>query len=177
MPKNASQKMQGEKSSGKPKPYGQNGDFIDIKNDLVCKSRDRLEPKSAICFLPVSLDPGERYSCCANISNLRQHLCLWHMLAASLRRSQSRRLRNGQNFLECKDFCNSATPKGRKSKQEYSIITDIIENSRNRIMFLWPFVLFNSEASFSKQDFESMTMDSTLLFLATTFSGLSFVFC
>ena len=32
-------------------------------------------------------------------------------------------------------------------------------------MFLWPFVLFNSEASFSKQDFESM--DSTLLFLAT----------
>ena len=64
-----------------------------------------------------------------------------------------------------------ATPNGRKSKQEYSII---IENSRNRIMFLWPFVLFNSEASFSKQDFESM--DSTLLFLATTFSGLSFVF-
>ena len=144
-----------------------NGDFIDIKNDLVCKSRDRLKPKSAICFLPVSLDPGERYSCCANISNLRQHL--WHMLAASLRRSQSRRLRNRQNFLECKDF---ATPNGRKSKQEYSII---IENSRNRIMFLWPFVLFNSEASFSKQDFESM--DSTLLFLATTFSGLSFVFC
>ena len=65
-----------------------------------------------------------------------------------------------------------ATPNGRKSKQEYSII---IENSRNRIMFLWPFVLFNSEASFSKQDFESM--DSTLLFLATTFSGLSSVFC
>ena len=31
-------------------------------------------------------------------------------------------------------------------------------------MFLWPFVLFNSEASFSKQDFESM--DSTLMFLA-----------
>ena len=52
-----------------------------------------------------------------------------------------------------------ATPNGRKSKQEYSII---IENSRNRIMFLWPFVLFNSEDSFSKQDFE--TMDSTLLF-------------
>jgi hypothetical protein len=65
-----------------------------------------------------------------------------------------------------------ATPNGRKSKQEYSII---IENSRKRIMFLWPFVLFNSEASFTKQDFE--TMDSTLLFLATTFSGLSFVFC
>ena len=64
-----------------------------------------------------------------------------------------------------------ATPNGRKSKQEYSII---IENSRNRIMFLWPFVLFNSEASFSKQDFESM--DSTLLFLATTFSDLSSVF-
>ena len=64
-----------------------------------------------------------------------------------------------------------ATSNGRKSKQEYSII---IENSRNRIMLLWPFVLFNSEVSFSKQDFESM--DSTLLFLATTFSGLSFVF-
>ena len=48
----------------------QNGDFIDIKNDLVCKSRDRLKPKSAICFLPVSLDPGERYSCCANITSL-----------------------------------------------------------------------------------------------------------
>jgi hypothetical protein len=44
-----------------------------------------------------------------------------------------------------------ATPNGRKSKQEYSIIIDIIENSRNRIMFLWPFALFNSEASFSKQ--------------------------
>ena len=55
-----------------------------------------------------------------------------------------------------------ATPNGRKSKQEYSIIIDIIENSRNQIMFLWPFVLFNSAASFSKQDFESM--DSTLLF-------------
>ena len=44
-----------------------------------------------------------------------------------------------------------ATPNGRKSKQEYSIIIDIIENSRNRIMFLWPFVLFNSEASISSQ--------------------------
>jgi hypothetical protein len=30
-----------------------------------------------------------------------------------------------------------ATPNGRKSKQEYSIIIDIIKNSRNRIMFLW----------------------------------------
>ena len=117
---------------------------------FVSRETDLIKPKSAICFLPVSLDPGERYSCCANISNLRQHL--WHMLAASLRRSQSRRLRNGQNFQK--------TPNGRKSKQEYSII---IENSRNRILFLWPFVLFNSEASFSKQDFESM--DSTLLFL------------
>ena len=70
-----------------------------------------------------------------------------------------------------------ATPNGRKSKQELNTpsLLVIIENSRNRIMFLWPFVLFNSEASFSKQDFESM--DSTLLFLATTFSGLSFVFC
>ena len=154
--------MQAKKCKVRKVRGSQNGDFIDIKNDLVCKSRDRLKPKSAICFLPVSLDPGERYSCCANISNLRQHL--WHMLAASLRRSQSRRLRNGQNFQK--------TPNGRKSKQEYSII---IENSRNRIMFLWPFVLFNSEASFSKQDFESM--DSTLLFLATTFSDISFVFC
>jgi hypothetical protein len=87
MPKIASQKMQGEKVRG-----SQNGDFIDIKNDLVCKSRDRLKSKSAICFLPVSLDPGERYSCCANISNLRQHL--WHMLAASLRRSESRESRS-----------------------------------------------------------------------------------
>ena len=34
-------------------------------------------------------------------------------------------------------------------------------------MFLWPFVLFNSAASFTKRDFESM--DSTLLFLVTTF--------
>ena len=34
-------------------------------------------------------------------------------------------------------------------------------------MFLWPFVLFNSTASFTKRDFESM--DSTLLFLVTTF--------
>ena len=163
------QRMQAKKCKVRKVRGSQNGDFIDIENDLVCKSRDRLKPKSAICLiLPVSLDPGERYSCCANVSNLRQHL--WHMLAASLRRSQSRRLRNGQNFLECKDLV--ATPNGRKSKQEYSII---IENSRNRIMFLWPFVLFNSEASFSKQDFESM--DSTLLFLATTFSGISFAFC
>ena len=61
-----------------------------------------------ICFL-VS-DPGERYSCCANILNLRQHL--WHMLAASLRRrqSQTRRLRNGQNLL-AKAFCNSKRAK------------------------------------------------------------------
>ena len=162
------QRMQAKKCKVRKVRGSQNGDFIDIKNDLVCKSRDRLEQKSAICFLPVSLDPGERYSCCANISNLRQHL--WHMLAASLRRSQSRRLRNGQNFLECKDFLQLQT--GENRRQEYSII---IENSRNRIMFLWPFVLFNSEAFFSKQ--ESMTMDSTLLFLATTFSGLSFVFC
>ena len=41
-------------------------------------------------------------------------------------------------------------------------------------MFLWLFVLFNSAASFSKQDFESM--DSTLLFLATTFSGFPLYF-
>ena len=112
MPKNASQKMQGEKSSGKPK-----GDFIDIKNDLVCKSRDRLKPKSAICFLPVSLDPGERYSCCANISNLRQHL--WHMLAASLPAKESK-----SSSTKWTKFSRVqrlfATPNGRKSKQEYS---------------------------------------------------------
>ena len=96
--------MQTKKCKVRKVRESQNGDFIDIKNDLVCKSRDRLKPKSAICFLPVSLDPGERYSCCANISNLRQHL--WHMLAASLRRSQSRRLRNGQ-----KTFCNSKRAK------------------------------------------------------------------
>jgi hypothetical protein len=41
-------------------------------------------------------------------------------------------------------------------------------------MFLWPFVLFNSAASFTKQDFESM--DSTLFFLATTFSGFPLYF-
>jgi hypothetical protein len=34
-------------------------------------------------------------------------------------------------------------------------------------MFLWPFVRFNSAASFTKRDFESM--DSTLFFLVTTF--------
>ena len=58
-----------------------------------------------ICFL-VSPDPGERHSCCANISNMRQHL--WHMLAASLRRTKSSRV---QKLFE--------TPNGRKSKQEY----------------------------------------------------------
>ena len=38
------------------------------------------------------------------------------MLAASLRsrRSQSRRLRNGQNFLECKDFLQLQTGENRK---------------------------------------------------------------
>ena len=137
---------------------------------FVSRETDLIKPKSAICFLPVSLDPGERYSCCANISNLRQHL--WHMLAASLpaKESKSNSSTKWTKFSRVQRLF--ATPNGRKSKQEYSII---VENSRNRIMFLWPFVLFNSEASFSKQDFESM--DSTLLFLATTFSGLSFVFC
>ena len=68
------------------------------------------------------------------------------------RQSQTRRLRNGQ-----------------KSKQEYSIIIEYgsSQNLRNRIMFLWPFVRFNSAASFTKRDFESM--DSTLFFLVTTF--------
>ena len=154
-------RMQAKKCKVRKIRGSQNGDFIDIKNDLVCKSRDRFKPKSAICFLPVSLDPGERYSCCANISNLRQHL--WHMLAASLPAKESK-----SSSTKWTKFSGVqrlfATPNGRKSKQEYSII---IENSRNRIMFLWPFVLFNSEASFSKQDFESM--DSTLFFLATTF--------
>ena len=163
------QRMQAKKGKVRKVRSSQNGDFIDIKNDLVCKSRDRLKPKSAICFLPVSLDPGERYSCCANISNLRQHPR--HMLAASLPAKESK-----SSSTKWTKFSRVqrlfATPNGRKSKQEYSII---IENSRNRIMFLWPFVLFNSEASFSKQDFESM--DSTLLFLATTFSDLSFVSC
>ena len=164
--------MQAKKCKVRKVWGSQNGDFIDIKNDLVCKSRDRLKPKSAICFLPVSLYPGERYSCCANISNLRQHL--WHMLAASLRRSQSRRLRNGQHFLECKDFLQLQTGENR-SKNTPSLLV-IIENSRNQIISPVAFcILFNSAASFSKQDFESM--DSTLLFLATTFSGLSFVFC
>ena len=162
------QRMQAKKCKVRKVWGSQNGDFIDIKNDLVCKSRDRLKPKSAICFLPVSLDPGERYSCCANISNLRQHL--WHMLAASLRLSQSRRLRNGQNFLECKDFLQLQTGENR-SKNYWSLL----KIQGTRLSVLWPFVLFNSAASFSKQDFESM--DSTLLFLATTFSGLSFVFC
>ena len=41
-------------------------------------------------------------------------------------------------------------------------------------MFLWPFVLFNSAASFTKQDFESK--DSTLFFLVTTFSRLPLYF-
>ena len=41
-------------------------------------------------------------------------------------------------------------------------------------MLLWPFVLFNSAASFTKQDFESM--DSTLFFLVTTFSRLPLYF-
>ena len=114
------QRMQAKKCKVRKVRGSQNGDFIDIKNDLVCKSRDRLKPKSAICFLPVSLDPGERYSCCANISNLRQHF--WHMLAASLRRSQSRRLRNGQNFLECKDFLQLQTGENR-SKNTPSLLT------------------------------------------------------
>ena len=122
--------MQAKKCKVRKVWGSQNGDFIDIKNDLVCKSRDRLKPKSAICFLPVSLDPGERYSCCANISNLRQYL--WHMLAASLRRSQSRRLRNGQNFLECKDFLQLQTGENR-SKNTPSLLI-IIENSRNQII-------------------------------------------
>ena len=45
-----------------------------------------------------------------------------------------------------------ATPNGRKSKQEYSII---IENSRNRIMFLWPFVLFNNVRFLSRNRISS----------------------
>ena len=55
------QRMQAKKCKVTKFRGSQNGDFIDIKNDLVCKSRDQLKPKSAICFLPVSLDPGERY--------------------------------------------------------------------------------------------------------------------
>ena len=86
---------------------------------FVSRETDLIKPKSAICFLQVSLDPGERYSCCENISNLRQHL--WHMLAASLRRSQSRRLRNGKNFLECKDFLHLQTGENR-SKNTPSLL-------------------------------------------------------
>ena len=131
------QRMQAKKCKVRKVRGSQNGDFIDIKNDLVSKSRDRLKPKSAICFLPVSLDPGERYSCCENISNLRQHL--WHMLAASLPTKESK-----SSSTKWTKFSRVqrlfATPNGRKSKQEYSIIIDNIENSRNRIMFLWPFV-------------------------------------
>jgi hypothetical protein len=118
----------------------------------------------------VSLDPGKRYSCCANISNLRQHL--WHIIGSksAKEQSQSRRIRNGHNLLEWKDFLQLQTVENRQ-KQEYSII---IENSRIWIMFLWPFVLFNSADSFSKQDFESI--DPTLFFLATTFSGFPLYF-
>ena len=137
---------------------------------FVSRETDLIKPKLAICFLPVSLDPGERYSCCANISNLRQHL--WHMLAASLRSSQSRRLRNGQNFLECKDFLQLQTGENR-SKNTPSLLK--IQGTGLCSCGLLYCSTLNSEASFSKQDFESM--DSTLLFLATTFSGLSFVFC
>ena len=164
------QRMQAKKCKVRKVRGSQNGDFIDIKNDLVCKSRDRLKPKSAICFLPVSLDPGERYSCCANHCFKPATTSLAHVGSKSANEAKSNSSTKWTKFSRVQRLF--ATPNGRKSKQEYSII---IENSRNRIMLLWPFVLFNSEASFSKQDFESM--DSTLLFLATTFSGLSFVFC
>jgi hypothetical protein len=53
-----------------------------------------------------------------------------------------------------------------RSKNTPSLLSGSLQNSRKRIMFLSPFVLFNSAASFTKQDFESM--DSTLFFLATT---------
>ena len=121
-----------------------------------------IKPKSAICFLPVSLDPGERYSCCANISNLRQHL--WHMLAASLRTRQSRRLRNGQNLLECKDFLQLQTGENR-SKNTPSLLK--IQGTGLCSCGL----LYCSTVRLLSRN------HSTLLFLATTFSGLSFVFC
>ena len=118
----------------------------------------------------------QRYSCCANISNLRQHL--WHMLAASLRRgqSQTRRLRIGQNLLECKGFLQFQTGeiRSKNSSMHATLLSGSVQNSRNRIMFLWPFVLFNSAASFTKRDFESM--DSTLIFFVTTFSGFPLYF-
>ena len=95
---------------------------------FVSRETDLIKPKSAICFLQVSLDPGERYSCCANISNLRQHL--WHMLIGSKSAKESK-----SSSTKWTKFSRVqrlfATPNGRKSKQEYSII---IENSRNRIM-------------------------------------------
>ena len=54
--------------------------------------------------------------------NLRQHL--WHMLARSLlneAKSNSDRLRNGQNFLECKDFLQLQTGENR-SKNTPSLL-------------------------------------------------------
>ena len=83
------------------------------------------------------------------------------------RRSQSRRLRNGQNLLECKDFLQLQTGENR-SKNTPSLLkiqgtglcscgllycSTVRLLSRNRISSQW------------------------ILFLATTFSGLSFVFC
>ena len=68
---------------------------------------------------------NQRYSCCANISNLRQHL--WNMLAASLRRrqSQTRRLRNGQNLLQCKGFLQLQTGENR-SKNTPSLLSMVL---------------------------------------------------
>ena len=81
--------------------------------------------------------------------------------------SQSRRLRNGQNLLECKDFLQLQTGENR-SKNTPSLLkiqgtglcscgllycSTVRLLSRNRISSQW------------------------ILFLATTFSGLSFVFC
>ena len=101
-----------------------------------------------ICFL-VS-HPGERYSCCANITISLAHL------AARLRRRKSRT----KSFRVQRLF---AIPNGRKSKKEYSIIIEWFFTKFKEPDYV-P-VAFCTVASFTKRDFESM--DSTLFFLAT----------
>jgi hypothetical protein len=112
----------------------------------------------------------QRYSCCANISNSATTY-LEHVGSESTKEAKT----------------NSSSMKWTKSSRVQRLFATPIKRARilkntpsllsmvlHKIQGLNQLKLFNSAASFTKQDFESM--NSTLSFLVTTFSGFPLYF-
>ena len=107
--------MQAKKCKVRKVWGSQNGDFIDIKLTwFVSRGTDLSQTESAIGFLPVSLDPGERYSCCANKSSSTK----W------------------TKFSECKDFLQLQTGENRRKNTP-----SLLKIQGIGLSVLWPFVL------------------------------------